>query len=87
MVAAVSESRFEPRAYYALRICPKATAEAFWSEVRRRRDVPPAISALAHGRTRVEVTRDEAGAAITWAEHVDGWAGADPKPLHVYPDA
>ena len=87
MVAAVSESSLDQRAYYALRICPEATADAFWREVRRRRDVPPAISALAHGRTRVELTRDEAGAALTWAERIDGWTDAQPKPLHVYPAA
>lgn len=88
MVAAVSgSSASERHAYYALRVCPKATADAWWSAVRGRRDVPPAIVALLHGRTRVELTRAEAGAAMAWAGRLDGWAEAQPKPLHVYPDA
>jgi hypothetical protein len=87
MVAALSETSPEHHAFYALRICPKATADAWWSAVRSRHDVPPAITALMHGRTRVELTRAEAGAAIAWAGRLDGWADAQPKPLHVHPHA
>jgi hypothetical protein len=87
MVPAVSETSFERRAYYALRVCPEATADAWWSAVRRRRDVPPAITALLNGRSRVELTRAEAGAAMAWAGRLDGWAEAQPKPLHVHPPA
>ena len=85
MVAAVSETSSEYHAFYALRVCPKATADAWWSAVRVRHDVPPAIVALMRGRTRVELTRDEAGEAMAWAGGLDGWADAQPKPLHVYP--
>ena len=45
----------------------------------------PRSSALMRGRTRVELTRDEAGEALEWAGGLDGWADAEPKPLHVYP--
>jgi hypothetical protein len=85
MVAGVSESTLQKHAYYAIRVCPKATAEAWWAAVRRERDLPPAITTLLTGRTRVELTRDEAGAVMAWARRLDGWGGADPKPLHVYP--
>jgi hypothetical protein len=36
------------------------------------------------GRRRVEVTAQEATQALIWAENVDGWAAADPKPLFVH---
>ena len=85
MVAAVSETSSEYHAFYALRVCPKATADAWWTAVRGRHDVPPAITALMRGRTRIELTRDEAGEAMAWAGQLDGWEDAQPKPLHVYP--
>jgi len=87
MVAALSETSSEDHAFYALRVCPKATADAWWSAVRARHDVPPGIMALVRGRTRVELTRDEAGEAMAWAGRQEGWADAEPKPLHVYPDS
>ena len=67
-----------------LRICPDASAPAFWDAVSRRPDAPPAIDALLTGRQRVEVTAWEATQAIVWAENVDGWAAADPKPVFVH---
>jgi hypothetical protein len=36
------------------------------------------------GRNRVELTADEADAALGWAAAVDGWAYAEPKPLIVH---
>jgi len=85
MVAAISETSSEYHAFYALRVCPQSTADAWWSAVRARHDIPPAIGALVRGRTRIELTRDEAGEAMAWARRLEGWADAQPKPLHVYP--
>jgi hypothetical protein len=65
-------------------VCPRAPAEPFWSALRERDDAPPALVALSAGRTRVEVTRSEAVAALDWAAGVDGWATIEPKPLFVY---
>ena len=87
MVAALSETSSEYHAFYALRVCPQATADAWWNAVRGRRDVPPGIMALVRGRTRVELTHDEVGEAMAWAGRQEGWADAEPKPLYVYPDA
>ena len=87
MVAALSETSSEYHAFYALRVCPKATADAWLSAVRGRHDVPPGIMALVGGRTRVELTPDEAGEAMAWAGRQEGRADAEPKPLHVYPDS
>jgi hypothetical protein len=67
-----------------LRICPEASAPAWWDAVSRRLDAPPAIDALLTGRRRVEVTAQEATQAIVWAENIDGWAAADPKPVFVH---
>jgi hypothetical protein len=52
--------------------------------VRRRRDVPEAISVLLAGRARVELSCEEAERALEWAGRIDGWAGAETKPLCVY---
>jgi len=71
--------------YYALRVSPRSEVDGWWSAVRRRPDAPRAITALLAGRSRVEVSREEATHALAWAEGVDGWAAADPKPLVVYP--
>jgi hypothetical protein len=67
-----------------LRACPKARAEAFWSAVGRRDDVPHAIEVILSGRIRVELTHDEAVEALLWAAAVPGWADAEPKPLFLY---
>jgi hypothetical protein len=70
--------------YLALRVCTKASAPAWWSAARNRSDVPAAISALLGGRTRVELTAEEAARALDWAASVGGWDAADPKPVFVY---
>jgi hypothetical protein len=67
-----------------LRIRPEASTLPWWDAVRRRPDAPSAIDALLTGRQRVEVTAQEATQAIIWAENVDGWAAAEPKPLFVH---
>ncbi len=36
------------------------------------------------GRTRVELTAETAAQALAWAESVDGWGAADPKPLLIH---
>jgi hypothetical protein len=69
-----------------LRVRPDSPATGWWHAVRLRRDVPGAILVLAHGRSRVELTRDEAERALQWAAGLDGWAAAEPKPLQLYPD-
>lgn len=72
--------------YCVLRVRPDAQASEWWNAVRLRRDVPGAILVLAHGRSRVELSRDEAERALQWASRLDGWEAAEPKPLQVYPD-
>jgi len=59
-------------------------ASRWWAAARRRADVPSAVAALLQGRTRVELTADEADAAMAWAETVDGWPDGDPRPLLVH---
>ncbi|MDA0167162.1 hypothetical protein OM076_43280 [Solirubrobacter ginsenosidimutans] len=70
----------EHASYYALRRRPGATADAWWTTVRWRRDVPKALFPIVAGRARVEVTQDEVVEALDWAERFDG---ADA--LAVYP--
>jgi hypothetical protein len=57
---------------------------AWWLAARYRHDAPVYVSGLLAGRTRVEVTASEAAAALAWAETVDGWSTADPKPIYLY---
>ena len=79
-------SQFSPRtSYYALRVCPSADADVWWSTVRRCDDVPHAVAALLSGRARIELTREEASFALSWAERIEGWTDSDIKPLFVYP--
>jgi hypothetical protein len=59
-------------------------AEAWWLAARRAGDAPPPLLGLLHGRSRVEVSNEEADAILAWAERVDGWADANPKPLFVH---
>jgi hypothetical protein len=75
----------ERSSYHALRLSPGAEDDGWWSAARRRPDTPRAIAVLLAGRSRIEVSRDEAAHALAWAEGVEGWVGADPKPLVVYP--
>jgi hypothetical protein len=44
-----------------------------------------AIAALLAGRARVELSHDEAEQALAWAASVDGWDGADRKPVMQFP--
>jgi hypothetical protein len=73
--------------YSVLRVRSRASAPAWWSAASERRDAPVAIASLLGGRTRVEVTRDEAVRALAWAAGIAGWAAADPKPVFLHEPA
>lgn len=77
-------SALTTNSYVVLRVRETGAAEAFWVAARKRRDRPPAVGALLAGRSRIEVTRWEADQALAWAGSVDGWDGADDKPLFVH---
>jgi hypothetical protein len=71
--------------YLVLRPARSAETDGWWAAAARRRaDVPAAVAALLRGRSRVEVSPDEADATLTWAEGLEGWADAEPKPLVLY---
>jgi hypothetical protein len=74
----------ETASYCVLRVCPQASADVFWSALRAEREVPRAIAVLLAGRTRVELTRQEAAEALAWASTRRGWDSAEPKPLFLY---
>lgn len=71
--------------YTALRASHGSDAETWWSAARRSSSVPPPLAGLLHGRTRIEVSAEEADAVLAWAAGLDGWAEANPKPLLVHP--
>jgi hypothetical protein len=73
--------------YVALRVREGGATEAWLAAARKRRDAPPAIRTLLAGRSRVEVAQWEAEEALAWAGSVDGWDGAEMKPLFVHPGA
>jgi hypothetical protein len=77
--------RTEATSYFALRRCPESEHSGWWAAARLRPEKPPAITALLAGRIRVEVSRWDAGEALTWAEGVDGWLAHELKPFLVYP--
>jgi hypothetical protein len=70
--------------YVALRVEIGAPADPWWTAASQRRDAPAAIAALLGGRTRVEVTRDEADSALAWAAGIAGWTVAERKPVFLY---
>jgi hypothetical protein len=70
--------------YLALRVVPTPSSAAWWSAARRTRPIPESVATLMNGRTRVELSAAEADEALAWADAVDGWADAEPKPLHVH---
>jgi hypothetical protein len=75
--------------YYALRIRPEAHAPRWWATAAAHAaEAPPAARAILLGsRHRVEVTADEAVAALRWARKFDGWPAHGPTPVWVYPSA
>ena len=70
--------------YLVLRPARTGATDGWWAAARRRADAPSAVVALMRGRSRVELSADEADAALMWAAGLDGWADADPKPLLLY---
>ena len=73
--------------YSALRVNSRSPALVWWTAASQRRDAPPAITSLLGGRTRVEVTRDEAVQALAWAAGIAGWPAAGPEPVFVHEPA
>ena len=72
--------------YFALRVCLRADAPDWWAAARGAQwSAPPAVRAILGGRTRVEVSADEAREAIAWAAALDGWDADGFNPLWVYP--
>ncbi len=70
--------------YHALRISRDASVEWCEHALKRRGSAPAAILALLGGRTRVELTAEEAADAIEWATRVQGWNDDGPPPLIVH---
>lgn len=72
--------------YFALRACPRATTSSWWSSARvAAATAPPVVRAILAGRARVEVSADEARAALAWARALDGWDDDALPPFVVYP--
>jgi hypothetical protein len=77
---------FRVPSYFALRVCLRADAPDWWAAAHRARSTaPPAVRAILGGRMRVEVTEEEARAAIAWATAIDGWDPEGLPPLWVFP--
>ena len=73
--------------YYALRVCPRAHAPRWWASARDAAAAPPAIAAILAGRSRVEVSAEEAVDALAWARKLPGWDDDSVAPLSAYPAA
>ncbi len=71
--------------YHALRVGDGAVLAEWWAEAdAQRAHAPSAIRAILAGRTRVELSAEEAVSAIDWASRVPGWDSGAPTPLFVY---
>jgi hypothetical protein len=73
--------------YYALRVCPRADAPRWWASARGAAAAPPAIAAILAGRSRVEMSAEEAVDALAWARELAGWDDDGFAPLSVFPAA
>ena len=73
--------------YYALRVRPEAVAPEWWAAAKAAgADAPRPVRAVLAGRSRVELTAEEAVLAIHWASRLSGWDdNGGLKPLFVYP--
>jgi hypothetical protein len=81
----VNEASLE-LSYLALRVCPRAASADWWVSARSAmHDAPPAMRAILAGRTRVEVSADEALAVLRWARGLDGWDPDALAPVWIYP--
>jgi hypothetical protein len=73
-----------PPPVYALRVCPRAAADRWWASARLAVHLaPPAVRAILTGRSRVEVSAQEAREALEWARGIDGWEADGTAPLYV----
>lgn len=70
---------------YALRVSAHALESTWVESARRAHDAPLAIRAVLQGRWRVELTAEEAWAALAWARKLDGWDEGSRPPLWIYP--
>jgi hypothetical protein len=87
MLAPVNEALVEP-SYFALRVCPRADSLEWWLSARRAvHGAPPAMRAILAGRSRVELSADEAGAVLRWARRLAGWDTDALAPVWIYPVA
>ena len=73
--------------YYALRVCAGADAPKWWASARHAAAAPPAIAAILAGRSRVEVSAEEAVQALACARALPGWDDDSLAPLWAYPAA
>ena len=80
-------SELSAPSYYALRVRPSAHAPRWWASARDAAAAPPAITAMLAGRSRVEVSAEEALQALAWARALPGWDDDSLTPLWAYPAA
>jgi hypothetical protein len=74
------------RLFHALRVSSTAVAPEWWAAAHAcNGDAPQPVRALLGGRTRVELTAEEAVLAIHWASRLSGWGDDGQHPLVVYP--
>ena len=87
MLAPVNEALVEP-SYFALRVCPRADSLEWGLSARRAvHGAPPAMRAILAGRSRVELSADEAGAGLRRARRLAGWGTDALAPVWIYPVA
>jgi hypothetical protein len=81
----MAEERTNP-SYYALRVRPETLRSKWWATAQiHSRDAPRPVRALLNGRTRVELTAEEAVRAIHWAAQLSGWDDYPQPPVFIYP--
>ena len=74
--------------HYVLRVGEDAEGTAWWaSAIRALASAPPPVRALLSGRSRVEVSAEEASEVLAWASSLDGWDDSGITPLAAYPAA
>jgi hypothetical protein len=72
--------------YYALRVCSRAETPLWWASASAvAAGAPAAIRQILAGRTRVELSAQEAEEALAWARGIDGWDTDRLPPVYVYP--
>jgi hypothetical protein len=87
MLVPVNEALLDT-SYFALRVCPRAESLEWWRSARGAvHGAPLAMRAILAGRSRVEVSADEAAAVLRWARGLDGWDPDALAPVWIYPVA